>query len=308
VEEARQYSFVIMAKKATPKASVRAEARAEVSAAAIVKYAREKKITEHVPEDVTRAKASAWLDLISPLTEWAGLKGDELRHKRGILRIQREESLRVLASQALAKAHASELDIKPLPAKTFVPLLEKASLEEPDSELLSWWSSLLASASTTELGRHPIFSDILAKLTVDEVKELEKLWEGLDVNTQGGRRSFDFREIIAIEIMEPLRQLSVADKRNDSLREQVIIIALNTLKGKGIFARYISYPVSTGRRVLNKADLDDQIIDVCVSSGILRRLDINFPVEHDFYGGDFDFSGEFVMITDLGLELLRACH
>src|SRR5664279_3558997 len=56
-------------------------------------YSVQKKVTETVPEDVTRAKASSWLDLISPLTEWAGLTGDSLRYKRNILRLQREETL-----------------------------------------------------------------------------------------------------------------------------------------------------------------------------------------------------------------------
>jgi hypothetical protein len=57
-------------------ASVKLEATAKAS------YVRKKKIMEVVPPDVTRAKTGAWLDLISPLTEWAGLKGDELRFKR----------------------------------------------------------------------------------------------------------------------------------------------------------------------------------------------------------------------------------
>lgn len=161
-----------MAKKATQKAPIKTEARAEISATASAKFVREKKVTENVPEDVTRAKARAWLDLLTPLTEWAGLKGDELRYKRDILRIQREESLRIIVLEALQKTHASGLEIKWLPAKTFVPLVEKASLEEPDSQMLSWWSSLLASASTTQLGNHPIFSDMLSKVTTDEAWSL----------------------------------------------------------------------------------------------------------------------------------------
>src|SRR6266567_3089259 len=55
--------------------------------------ARNHRNTQQVPADVTRAKAGAWLDLISPLTEWAGLKGDALRHKREMLRVQREDVL-----------------------------------------------------------------------------------------------------------------------------------------------------------------------------------------------------------------------
>src|SRR6187431_2183922 len=82
-----------MPKKSKSLPRLPVEARAEVSAKATASYKREKKITENIQEDVTRAKAGAWLTIISPLTEWAGLKGDQLRHKREIFRLQQEETL-----------------------------------------------------------------------------------------------------------------------------------------------------------------------------------------------------------------------
>src|ERR1700738_4117712 len=86
-----------MAKKASvmPKIAAEAIAKAEVSA----KIVRQRKhsITEVIPPDVTRARAGAWLDILSPITEWAGLKGDALRHRRQQLRIQQEAALDRLA-------------------------------------------------------------------------------------------------------------------------------------------------------------------------------------------------------------------
>ena len=82
-----------MARAKTPKSTMTAKAVLSAKAVASAKFTRKRIIQESVPADVTRAKATARLDLISPLTEWAGLKGDELRQKRVQLRLQREDVL-----------------------------------------------------------------------------------------------------------------------------------------------------------------------------------------------------------------------
>lgn len=92
----------------------------KIEASAIAKvgatYSVVKKVTEVVPEDITRAKAASWLDLISPLTEWAGLKGDQLRSKRDILRLQQEETLariaEVIKSKGPLKPGVSQIPTK----------------------------------------------------------------------------------------------------------------------------------------------------------------------------------------------------
>jgi hypothetical protein len=65
-----------MSRKKGKGAPVKGSAAANFEAVAKATYTRKRTITEVIPPDVTRAKASDWLDLISPLTEWAGLKGD----------------------------------------------------------------------------------------------------------------------------------------------------------------------------------------------------------------------------------------
>jgi hypothetical protein len=45
----------------------------KIDVGATASYEISKKVTQEIPEDVTRARSWAWLDLISPLTEWAGL-------------------------------------------------------------------------------------------------------------------------------------------------------------------------------------------------------------------------------------------
>src|SRR5215468_8206172 len=148
-------------KKSTPRIS--ATAKAEVTAKAVIQ--RKKTVSEIIPLDVTRAKNSAWLDLISPLTEWAGLKGDELRFKRTQLRLQREDVLSKIVESARDKIKDPSQNEKPIPNKFLVPFLEQASLEDPDSSLVDMWASLLASAAKTYSSHHIHFVSIISHLS-----------------------------------------------------------------------------------------------------------------------------------------------
>jgi len=111
----------------SPKAVVpKLEASAKASLKA--EYSRKKNInkniTQNIPEDVTREKAGAWLDLISPFTRWAGLKGDALQHKREILRLQQEETLAVIALKMRQRLSKEAGRLSPIPLKFMVPFLE----------------------------------------------------------------------------------------------------------------------------------------------------------------------------------------
>jgi hypothetical protein len=137
-----------MAKKRKPAAKLRAEATAKAELTAKATYQRKRTTIEVIPPDVTRAKVKAWLDVISPITEWAGLKGDQLRHKRELLRIQQEASLNRIAELAQNKIKSQSLSISPVPTKFLVPFLERASLEDDTSDLCERWADLLVSAAT----------------------------------------------------------------------------------------------------------------------------------------------------------------
>jgi Abortive infection alpha len=121
------------------------KAKAEIIASA--RYEIRKTISKQIPEDVTRAKASAWLTILSPITQWAGLKGDLLAYKRELLRIQQEETLAAILHRAAPALAKLEQPIAPVPVKSLVPFLEAASLEEPDSEFVKLWANLLISSA-----------------------------------------------------------------------------------------------------------------------------------------------------------------
>jgi len=159
-------------KNRKPKSTI--EASATLTASAKVSYSRKKITTEVIPPDVTRAKAGSWLSLISPITEWAGLKGDALKYRRQQLRIQQEDSLLRLASKLRHKMAGHKV-LHPVPAKLLVPALEKASLEDSsDDVMIDRWANLLASAAQ-DVPVQPRFVGILGELAGSQAECLERI-------------------------------------------------------------------------------------------------------------------------------------
>jgi hypothetical protein len=128
-----------------------------------------------VPEDVTRANAGAWLDLISPITQWAGLRDDALRHKWELLRIQQEETLAEIALRAWQRLSKELATLTPVPMKFLVPFLEQGSLEEADSTLVDLWANLLTSAAEEFDPHHIHFVGIISRLSPSQAEVLKEI-------------------------------------------------------------------------------------------------------------------------------------
>lgn len=73
--------------------ALKVEVGAVAKAEAAAKYERKTQVSITVPEDVTRAKAQAFLDAISPFTHSLGLIGDWLADARERLKIHRLKAL-----------------------------------------------------------------------------------------------------------------------------------------------------------------------------------------------------------------------
>ena len=68
-------------------------------------------------------------DLIRPFSERRGLRGD-------LLRLEREKVLYEIAKRARARIELEGRPVRKLPSKLLLPLLEKASLEDPEDLVL----------------------------------------------------------------------------------------------------------------------------------------------------------------------------
>ena len=225
-----------------------------VDVRASAKYEVKKNITQIIPEDVTRERSNAWLDIISPITEWAALKGDELRQKRELLRIEQEETLYKVGMQA--KKRLMELGAKsaPVPTKALIPILEKASLEEPDSVLIEAWGNLLASASADYDVEVITFAEILSGIGPREAEIVKELIRVSDIAQWNDRQKratagtgFDIYDKAAV--IKPLI-LKALDEEDHSIFDRLRKNFFPT--GYPVLITKIQKGVSTGRA--NKID------------------------------------------------------
>jgi hypothetical protein len=135
-----------------------------------------KKIIERIPDDVVRAKNDAWLTILSPFTEWAGLIGDKLAHKRDLLRIQREEALTAILVRAAPRLDSIKAPIKPIPLKLLVPFLENASLEDPrDSNLIEMWANRLVSSAENYSGDNVYYVRLISQISSVQARLFEDI-------------------------------------------------------------------------------------------------------------------------------------
>ena len=125
-------------------------------------------IKTEIPKEDTGRFLSAITDTIRPFTEGRGLKADQIR-------LQREDVLLEIAKKARKRADIEIADIHPVPTKLMIPFLEKASLEDVDSNMQDRWAALLVSASKHYQSKHLTFVDILSRLSSEELEILEKV-------------------------------------------------------------------------------------------------------------------------------------
>lgn len=292
--------------KKTSKSGVGAKASAKIKvvAKATATFQRKKEITEIIPPDVTRAKASAWLDLISPITEWAGLKGDQIRHKRELLRIQREDVLTTIMLRARQRLDELGDSIKPIPNKFVVPFLEKASLEDPNSDLIDAWVGLLTSAAT-DFNPHMVrFCSILSEIGKTEVQFLHRLCR----EARNSRRNLNAIEDAPMQFSttDLVRRFNSTIETSESLQKNFEnIIERHEMPG-GLVMIFGIDDRTTGGSFDRSHDLDDSIWDSSVS--LLQSLGL---VENNmFISGEvhhYSWYAESVSLTSFGVAFVSAC-
>lgn len=119
-----------------------------------------------IPEASVRRLAEGIADLVSPITEAAGMLGDSIRGHREAAAAKRIQA-------ALDRAKAAELSINPAPVKFIASWSDGASLEGDGSSLNEIWENLLLSGLTDYKSHLNAFVEILRKFGPDEAKALK---------------------------------------------------------------------------------------------------------------------------------------
>ena len=106
-------------------------------------------------------------DLFSPLTEFVGTLGDQVR-------IYRKLTVLRTLEKAKKKAEEENLDLQPPPLRFLIPYLEHASLqEEQDKELNELWTNLILSSAMEYKSEHNLFTRILSELSPQEASAFQ---------------------------------------------------------------------------------------------------------------------------------------
>src|ERR1700722_4115119 len=94
-----------------------ADLRVNAEATAKVTYERQhiKRVTENIPEDVTRERNSAFMDIISPVRHWLGTRGDAQEHRRKLQRIRHDQERATLEVVGQQFARALPPGFTPIP-------------------------------------------------------------------------------------------------------------------------------------------------------------------------------------------------
>ncbi len=122
-----------------------------------------------VPASAVGRLVDALTDAIRPFTEARGLKAD-------VIRLQREDVLIEISKRARRRLEIEGAEIHPIPIKTLVPLLEKASLEDPDDdEMLERWATLLAAEASDPGENRRWYIDTLASIDSWQARLLETI-------------------------------------------------------------------------------------------------------------------------------------
>ena len=316
-----------MVKKKTSTPTIKAEATAKAEVVAKATYQRKHSITEVVPPDVTRAKAGAWLDVISPITEWAGLKGDALRYRRQQLRIQQEAALDRLAKN-VKEMMGSRRVTTPLPPKILVPALESASLEDPESPLISWWANLLVSGATGTVIR-PYLVNLMTAIGSEEAECLSKIWQGISANKEYLTEEYDLKLSATFRATSSIRE-ELASLERAIVKPDDFPNACFAMFGElGDVSEALGFPVEF--TIFEKRLLDNEghnfslsvpsdllanriPIDVCLA---LKLLEDHYTVfDPEFRAHKIRVPDEFqksigirvIAPSKLGVEFLKACN
>jgi phosphoribosylformylglycinamidine (FGAM) synthase PurS component len=282
--------------------SVKAEATAKLKAS--YKIQKNYTVTETIPADVTRAKASAWLDVFSPVRQWLGLKGDALRHQREALEIQRQETLQKI-SRRYTEIVKPGTEPGQIPPKFLIPFIEQASLEEPDSPLVELWASLIASAAEKYDGRFLHFSRIISGLSARQAEIFRAHFTASDLRmTERAcddiEAFLDKNRIISTLKYEIANQNAITDQEVNSVIENLLANPAISVVHVALDCENKYYDLELPYQQYKDADeVDFQIL---LSIGLIDRTSTGF-IDMDRRS----VSLTYYYITPLGFSFARAC-
>ncbi|MBV2186093.1 MAG: hypothetical protein KUL88_16330 [Rhizobium sp.] len=258
-------------------------------------------ISATVPEKSIGRTLDALTDIIRPFTEKLGLRADRVR-------LQREDVLIEIARKARARLEIEGAEIRPVPLRVMVPLLERASLADPgDTALIDAWASLLQSASQHENANYGLFIDVLSKLDPAHLRFLEHLMSESRTKRGAGDAYMD----IDARQGQTFISETFDELESDGLSEQDIVDEFHNrakeffnFRGCALWASSITAPEQLYEL---ESDFDykvypERLLDALVSINLVDRVMLDFSTRH------FSMWLIYIVISDFGYAFYDCCR
>ena len=156
-------------------------------------------IKAEIPKESAGRLLDTLTDIIRPFTETRGLRADQIR-------LQREDILIEIARRAKVRAEL-EGSIRPIGNKFLIPFLEKASLEDPQSELVDKWANLLATAAHGDASEYTWCISLLSELAPSDFG----LLDGMHNNRSEQMNGIRFEHLSRAQIQDVFDSLFPSD-------------------------------------------------------------------------------------------------
>lgn len=259
-------------------------------------------IKTEVPSTSSGRTLDAITDFLRPISESLGYIGDKIQ-------LRRQKTLLEITRRAKERIELIEKPTHPIPQKFFLPLLEKASLEDvSDDTLVDMWVNLIATASTENVQMLGQYINVLSNIISRQVHILTRMLD----NNDG--KPFDAAHLV--DNYYYLNQTGLPS----TLREHSQIVdveefadaVVNSLNIKGVAIDTINIFYADGSLgggfSLGSPDgsySDENFLDFenLVRLGLIDRTEIK---RHRI--GIFDIDVHYYVVNPVGIDLFACCN
>jgi len=238
--------------------------------------------------------ADSLADLISPFSQGLGLAGDHIR-------IFRERSVAAVLAGAKDLAEQRGEEIRPANLKNLVPILENASLESPESELIEMWSRLLLSGDDVFDPELAMFTDVLKRISPKEASFLKGVFDVCDKHD-----GLIFPDIIDRNNRDSIPYLfrEVLDVREDLYFESVrsLFSRGNLLFGRMLYIGGLNEKSARFTCITPEFSKNSTSINILSFEKLIEVKHVRFDE------GEYELSITYCEITPIGLRLIERCY
>ncbi|MGF6254385.1 hypothetical protein [Ensifer sp. LBL] len=243
-------------------------------------------IKAEIPATSSGRLIDALTDVIRPFTESRGLRADQIR-------LQREDVLISIARKARERLVAEGFPTRAVPNKTLVPLLEKASLEDPsDDEMIERWANLLVSEVSDPGPNRRWCIQILGEIDAAEAQILDDVY-------------FEHSKHSVFETANYTRR--AADSEFESMLKNASLVPKDDIRG--IIHSYFGLSLLfDGDNIPNTNEFSLQDFPLGLSLLHLQTLGLIWLNASSFVSGGVRSFLVCAHLTPLGFEFVRNCR